>query len=324
MCTAITYKTSDTYFGRNLDLEYNYNESVTICPRNFELNFRYKNNIPRHLAIIGMAYIVDNYPLYYDAINEKGLGIAGLNFPENAFYTAKIEHLDNVTPFEFIPWVLSECENVNEARELISKLTIINESFNEQLPHSPLHWMIADKECSIVVEQTKNGLIIYENPVGVMTNNPKFDYHLLSLNNYINISNSKPKNQFSNTIKLKEYSRGMAGIGLPGDLSSNSRFIKATFTKLNSISNTSESESVGQFFHILSSVEQQRGCVEVENGKYEITAYTSCCNLNKGIYYYTTYENRQINAVDMHKEDLESSCLLHYPLKNKQNINYIN
>ena len=292
MCTALTYKTSDTYFGRNLDLEYTYNESVTISPRNFEFNFRYKNNMIRHFSIIGMAYIVNNYPLYYDAINEKGLGIAGLNFPENAYYTENSNDLDNIAPFEFIPWILSQCEDVNEARKSISKLTLINENFSEQLPLSPLHWMIADRESSIVVEQTKNGLNIYENPVDIMTNNPPFDYQLFSLNNYINISTGRPVNKFSENYKLDEYSRGMAGIGLPGDLSSNSRFIKATFTKLNSISNSNEEESVSQFFHILSSVEQQRGCVQVDEGKYEITAYSSCCNLNRGIYYYTTYENR--------------------------------
>ena len=83
---------------------------------------------------------------------------------------------------------------------------------------------------------------------------------------------------------------------------------------MNSVSGDSEAESVSQFFHILGSVDQQRGCCDVGEGKFEITLYTSCCNTDKGIYYYTTYENHQITAVNMHNENLDSSSLVHYPL----------
>ena len=101
----------------------------------------------------------------------------------------------------------------------------------------------------------------------------------------------------------------MGGRGLPGDLSSASRFARVAFVKQNSISGNSETESVSQFFHILNSVDQQRGCCEVADGKYEITLYTSCCNATQGIYYYTTYDNHQISAVDMHRENLDGETL---------------
>ena len=121
------------------------------------------------------------------------------------------------------------------------------------------------------------------------------------------------------------YSRGMGGLGLPGDLSSMSRFVKASFTKMNSLSSEDELESVSQFFHILGSVEQQRGLAFIsEPDKYEITIYSSCVNTDKGIYYYKTYENSQINAVNMNNEDLNSETLISYPLINKQNVNYQN
>ena len=116
----------------------------------------------------------------------------------------------------------------------------------------------------------------------------------------------------------------MGGIGLPGDLSSVSRFVKAAFTKLNSISGWSESESISQFFHILGSVAQQRGCVCMQEGKYEITLYTSCCNATKGIYYYTTYENHQISAVDMHRENLDGTTLICYPVIQGEQIHFQN
>ncbi len=320
MCTAITYNTKNHYFGRNLDLEYSYKETVTITPRNYNFKFRKVKDINKHYALIGMAFVNDNYPLYYDAMNEKGLGMAGLNFPKNADYKNEQSNKDNIAPFEFIPWILSQCANLKEAKELLSKINIVNIDFSEELKVSPLHWIISDKENSITVECVKDGLKIYDNPVGVLTNNPTFDIHMFNLNNYMNMSIEQPDNTFSKKLNLEAYSRGMGALGLPGDLSSASRFVKATFTKMNSLSGDSESESISQFFHILGSVEQQRGCVHMGGDKYEITIYSSCLNLDKGIYYYTTYENSQITGVDMHKENLESSELISYDLIKGQQI----
>ena len=324
MCTAITYGTKDHYFGRNLDLEYSYKETVTITPRNYKFKFRKVNDIENHYAIIGMAYVADNYPLYYDAINEEGLGMAGLNFPTNADYKEIKEGMDNIAPFEFIPWVLSQCKNIDETKKLLSKINIVNINFSDNLPVSPLHWIISDKNSSITVESLKDGLKVYDNPVGVLTNNPTFDYHMFNLNNYMNLSIEQPNNNFSSKLNLQTYSRGMGALGLPGDLSSLSRFVKATFTKMNSLSGSSESESISQFFHILYSVYQQRGCVHMGEDKYEITIYSSCCNMDKGIYYYTTYENSQITGIDMYKENLDSSELINYDLVKGQHINMQN
>mgnify|MGYP004532397365 FL=1 len=314
MCTAVTYKTKDFYFGRTLDYEYSYKEEITITPRNYNFKFRNKNNINKHYAIIGMAYISDNYPLYYDAVNEKGLGIAGLNFVGNACYYDVEPDKDNIAQFEFIPWILSQCANVREARKLLENINITNIKFNSQLPLAQLHWLISDENESITVEATKDGIHVYENPVGVLTNNPGFDKQLFELNKYMHLSSKNPQNNFSKDLNLEYYSRGMGGIGLPGDLSSQSRFIRASFVKMNSVSGESERESVSQFFHILNSVDQPRGCCELDDGKYEITIYTSCCNATKGIYYYTTYNNHQITAVDIHEENLDSDKLISYKL----------
>ncbi len=324
MCTAATYKTKDFYFGRTLDYEFSYNEEITITPRNYEFKFRNKDSINNHYAIIGMAYVAENYPLYYDAINEKGLGMAGLNFVGNAYYNEHEEGKDNIAQFEFIPWILSQCATVKEAKVLIEKINILNVSFNAQLPLAQLHWIIADVEESITIEAVKEGIKVYDNPVGVLTNNPTFDKQLYSLNNYINLSNKSPRNTFATDLKLQQYSRGMGAIGLPGDLSSQSRFVRATFVKMNSVSTDEENESVSQFFHILNSVDQQRGCCQLDDGKYEITIYTSCCNATKGIYYYTTYNNHQITAVNMHKEDLNVNQLIRYPLISGEHINFQN
>ena len=324
MCTAIAYKTKDFYFGRNLDLEYSYHETVTITPRNYYFHFRNTEDMKSHYAIIGMAYVVDSYPLYYDATNEKGLSVAALNFPDNALYQEIKDDKINVASYELIAWILSQFQCVDEVVNLLKKVNITKQQYNQELPVSPLHFMISDKKRSIVLEPMTMGLMVYDNPVNVLTNNPPFLYHITNLNNYMSLSNETPKNNFSDKLSLSQYSRGMGALGLPGDLSSVSRFVRAAFTSLNSTSGEREEESVSQFFHILNSVYQQRGCVKMDKEIYEKTVYSSCCNTDKGIYYYTTYENSQITAVDMRKEDLDGRELISYELIKKQQINYQN
>lgn len=320
MCTAVTYKTKDFYFGRTLDYEFSYREGVTVTPRRFSFNFGSLGVKDNHYAIIGMAHIENNYPLYYDAINEKGLGMAALNFVGNAHYNKRNETKENVAQFEFIPWILCQCSSVKEARERLECVNLTDTPFSNEFPLAQLHWIIADENEAITVESVKTGIFIYDNPVGVLTNNPTFCEQMFCLNNYMHLSSKSPQNNFSKKLNLTEYSRGMGALGLPGDLSSQSRFIRSAFTKLNSVSGKSEAESIAQFFHILETVSQTRGCCEVGDSKYEITIYASCCNAQKGIYYYTTYENRQITAVDMYKENLDGCDLIHYPLIKGQQI----
>ena len=324
MCTAITYKTKDFYFGRTLDYDYSYEEQITVTPRNYSIHLRHLPETNKHYAIIGMAYTVQEFPLYYDAVNEKGLAMAGLNFVGNAHYNSTVEGMANVASFEFIPWLLSRCESVSKAKELLSNTNIVNTAFSEQLPPASLHWLLADENEAITIESTKTGIHIYDNPIGVLTNNPPFPQQLFHLNNYMQLSPSDPENRFSSKINLQQYSRGMGAIGLPGDLSSQSRFVRAAFTKLNSVSGNSEEESINQFFHILGTVSQTKGSCHLGNGQYEITIYTSCCNANKGIYYYTTYSNHRICSVDMHKTDLDSKQLTRYPLIGSEQILFQN
>lgn len=320
MCTAATYKTKDFYFGRTLDYEFSYGEEIVITPRKFPLNFRHMGTQKEHYAIIGMAHVAENTPLYYDAINEKGLGMAGLNFVGNAVYRMPIDGKENVASFEFIPWILGQCATVAEVREFLARINLVGDFFSASLPAAQLHWLLADKDESITIESIRDGLKIYDNPAGVLTNNPPFDQQMLQLNNFMHLSPKAPKNQFSDKLPLFPHSRGMGGLGLPGDLSSQSRFVRVAFVKLNSVSGDSEAESVSQFFHILGSVDQQRGCCEVDDGKYEYTIYTSCCNASKGIYYYTTYGNHQITGVDMNREQLDGETLISYPMLQGEQI----
>ncbi len=320
MCTAIAHQTKDLYFGRTLDNDFSYVEEVTVTPRNFPFRFRSAGEVSSHYAMIGMAFVPDGFPLYYDGVNEKGLCMAGLNFVGSACYAKEEKGRINLAQFEFVPYILATCANLKQALERIGKINVTDTPYRDDMPVAQLHWIIADKHGAVTVEFVKEGLKIHENPVGVLANNPPFGEQLSNLNDYMRLSAGEPENTFSKKLDLKAYSRGMGAFGLPGDLSSKSRFVRASFVKLNSVSGDSEEESVNQFFHILGAVEQTRGACAVGDNGYEITVYTSCCNADKGVYYYTTYENHAISAVDMHAEDLDKTQLYRYPVVRRERI----
>ena len=307
MCTAIS---CEGYFGRNLDLEFSYGEAVTVTPRNFPFSFCHGRDMKQHFAMIGMAYAKGDYPLYYEATNEYGLSMAGLRFRENCVYHAHCQGKINVASFELIPFLLGQCKSLADAKALLENMNITLDAVSNELPPTPLHWMIADKTDCLTVETVKEGLKVYENPVGVLTNNPPFPMQLWHLKQYMGVGAKPPKNQFAPNLTLTPDSAGMGGVGLPGDFSSASRFVRAAFVKNNSFFTGEEGERVNGFFHILDSASQFKGCVQVGENDYEITRYSSCCNLQTGMYYYTTYEDRQIRGVGLFDVDYQGDALI--------------
>lgn len=324
MCTAATYRAECFYMGRNLDYDEEYGAEVTVTPRRYPFSFRHGGACGLHYAMIGTALVREGYPLYYDAVNEKGLGMAGLNFVSSTQYHEPTAGKRNVAQFELIPYILGQCSCLSEARKMLSETNITAEPFSEAMPAARLHWLIADRSGAIAVESVSEGLKLYDDPVGVLTNEPPFPTQLFLLNDYMSVSPCQPENRFSDRLPLTAYSRGMGTDGLPGGLSSRSRFVRAAFTRLNSVGGGSECESVGQFFHILGSAEQVRGCCATADGRFEITQYSSCWNADRGVYYYTTYTNRRICAVDMHREELGGSGLICYPMISRESIHYQN
>ena len=315
MCTAINYKCKNHYFGRNLDLEYGYGELVAVTPENYEFVFRNGSKLSVHYAMIGMAAVDQGYPLYFDATNSKGLSIAGLNFPGNAVYLPFTGAKTDFNPYELIPWILGQCANVLEAAALLREMRICDLPYREELPLTPLHWIISDSRKNIVAEPMSDGLHLYDDPHGVLTNNPPLPYHLHHLAEFMHLSPEQTVNRMTRT-ELAPYSNGMGAMGLPGDFSSGSRFVRAVFLKENAVADGSE---VAQFFHLLSGVSMPRGGVRTKNG-YQITRYSSCCDTKNGIYYYTTYDNSRPSAVAMHNCDLQCGHVITFPLRQKPDI----
>ncbi len=287
-------------------------------PRNYPLSLKKAGNFPTHFAMVGMATVVNGEPLFYDGFNEHGLAMAGLNFPENAYYPPLQEGKINVAPYELIPYLLGTCQSVDEAAEKFKQINLVNLAYSDDLPLAPLHFIICDKKECITVEPTKEGLRVYPNRVGILTNNPPFEYHLARLNDFRNLRAGNGDNAFG--IPLNEYCLGLGAVGLPGDMSSPSRFVRVAFHKANSVCEGGERATVSQCFHLLSSVEMPRGSCKTDEGKNDITVYSACMNTAQARYYYTTYENRQISCVDMRKCDLNATAISRFPICREEQI----
>lgn len=326
MCTAITLANGNNfYFGRNLDLDADYGNELIICPRNFPFKWRFAGEMDKHYAMIGMAMMAGDYPLFFDGTNEKGLSIAGLNFRGNSHFYEPIEGKVNIASFEIIPYVLGNYSTVAEVREALKNMNMTPTAFTPNMDPGSLHWIIADKEDCIVVEALEGGLKVWDNPVGVLTNNPQFDFHMKNLINYMNLTPLMPQNNFAKGIDLKPNGVGVGTFGLPGGYDGVSRFVRATFAKWNCvIPINTEDENVNQFFRIMNAVAVPRGCAMEPTGEWMITQYTSCCNVDTGVYYLMTYNDYQITGIDMHKENLDGNTNILYPLPKGENIRMLN
>ena len=314
MCTAISFLNQHHYFGRTLDYELSYGEGIAVTPRAYPLRFQNGETLCEHYAMIGMATVVDDYPLYFDAANEKGLSVAGLLFSGNAVYQPRKADGCGVASFEWIPWLLGRCASVSEVCAALRDVYITDEAFSDRLPPSPLHWLIADAERAVVVEPLAEGLRVYDNPFGVLTNNPPFEYHRLHVAEFLSSTDQPPRNHLCSNVSVQPYSRGMGGLGLPGDWSSASRFIRVLFAKSHAVCGGTREEEISQFFHIMRTVEVPRGVVTLEGGERVITQYTSCCDTESGTYYCTTYHNSTIFMVNMYTKDLTGDGILWYSL----------
>ena len=312
MCTAICFF---EYAGRNLDIEKGYGEAIIVTPRAYTLAFRKEYNIKEHPAFIGIGTVSRGYPLYYDAVNEHGLYMAGLNYVGNAKYHVPRDGATNLAPYELIPYILANCKSVEDARRRLQRVNLVDIPFSRELPTAELHFIVGDKESAITVEPDEAGLNIYENKIGILSNNPSFPYHVHNLNNYASLTNEPIINRFPSVVEFNEYSRGMGALGLPGDLSSESRFVRAAFHKLYH----RPSGDVTDIFNLLSTVSMPNGSLKLGDS-YEITAYSSAANLKSLTYYYKTYGSTSLCSADLFSENLSSPTLVTYPLVTAKDV----
>ncbi len=321
MCTALTLKTTDEkyLFGRNMDLEYNFNQRIIFIPRNYKVENKETNtvNINKY-AILGMGTIFNNYPTFSDVMNEKGLACAGLNFPNYASYPKKEESNKlNIHVYNILLWLVSNYDSIKNLRKDLENLLLVDIPISKNVPSATLHFIVTDKTGeTIVLEQTKEGMKIHENNVGVLTNSPTFDYHMMNLSNYTNLGYEHSETITLSNNEIIPHGQGNSLLGIPGDVTPASRFVRTVVLKDATLKN-SKNINIPQFFHILNGVSMVDGSVITKQGLNDITQYTSCMNLNDGIYYYNTYQNYTIMSIDMHKEDLDGKEIKEYKYNNE-------
>ena len=284
MCTALNF---EGFFGRTLDVNGGYGEQIVLTPKNYPLNFRNGKVIDEHFALLGMAVISDNEPLYFDAVNERGLAGAGLNFPDLAVYKEKDKGKFNLASFELLSYILSVCDSVKMAKETLENINLTNESFSNGLPTTPLHFIFADRTESITVEPVAEGLKVYQNDLGVLTNAPAFLEHL-------------------DNLKAQEI--------IPGDDSSASRFVRMAHFKSAAV----KCSRWTHFISVLGKVNRIR-----EENEEQYTLYTSCMDLEKGKYYVKAYDGG-ISVVQMKDEAKNGEELLSWQYEKLSKINKLN
>lgn len=317
MCTAFSFVRNTLYFGRNMDIEYDFGQKVVVTPRNFALKTKKCGTALLRFAMIGMANVTDGYPLYAEAANEKGLCMAGLNFPSNAVYVKENQLAKKgITPFEFIPYILGLCESVDDAKKELRQIQIADIPFSSSMPLAPLHWIICDRQKSIVVESTSAGLDFYDSAEGVITNNPTFAFHEQNIRQYMHLSAKNPVG----TGDKRAFCQGAGAVGLPGDFSSPSRFVKTVFCKENSHCDNDTEACVSQVFHILDSVAMVKGSVITEQGADDVTTYSCCIDTANGDYYYKTYGNNRLTKVRMTNERMTANGLSVFELRKQQDV----
>ncbi len=315
MCTAIH---KNQLFGRTLDLECSFGESVVFTPRDYPLSFLYDTTLSHHPACLGCAHLREGRPLYYDAMNEVGLAVAALNFPVSARYSPPHPSKRNLASFEVIPALLGGCRTLSEARDFLKDAHITDDSAFSELPATPLHWMVADATGAFVAEPTSEGLQIHENPVGVLCNEPPFPYHMTHLCDFLSLSPVQPKNHMVPSVSLTPYARGMGAMGLPGDSSSASRFVRGVYAREHI--QWDPHEEIEGFFHLMDTVAQPKGLAVTDEGAPIYTVYTDCMNLSARTYSFTTYSCRSIRTHSMSDHPLDGDSLWHMPMNERKSV----
>lgn len=299
MCTSVRFSDAEgnMYFGRNLDWNCDYGEEVIITPKNYKRTYAFEGEGSAVGDIIGVAIVVNDMPLYFDAANDQGLAIAGLNFPGFAQYEEKpVEGKTNLAAYEFPLWVTSNFTTVDEVEEALKNVAIVAKQVNDVYPVALLHYIIADKTRSIVVEYMADGMHVYHDEVDCLTNQPTFAWQQENLRNYISLTSEFPATVSWDKIDLAPYGSGSGMRGMPGDFYSPSRFVRAAFFNSHYPEQKGEKDNVTRLFKTLQGSAMIKGGAQMSDGTYEYTMYTGGYSQATKTYYFSTYDNPAIQA----------------------------
>jgi len=288
-----------------MDFSYELDPEVYIASRNYKWNSGLDDRIINNkYKFIGIGQNIGKVT-FADGVNELGLAGAVLYFPGYAdynYYENNKEDRISIGSIDIINFVLGNCCNVNDVIKTLNNINIVG--VEDSVTHSvaPLHWIFIDKkdDC-ITVEKTANGLQIFNNQLKVLSNSPNFEWHMTNLRNYLNISTTQLENASWGDITLTPFGQGAGTLGLPGDYTAPSRFVRTAFLKSFSTTPVTAEEAVNSCFNVMKSVTIPRGVVITKRGTDDYTQYTAFMNINSGDYYFNTYSNNQITKANINQ-----------------------
>ncbi|HFT5944974.1 TPA: choloylglycine hydrolase family protein [Listeria monocytogenes] len=310
MCTSFVLETLDGkhLLSRTMDFAFILEANPTISPRNYgwKSSTDGANYINRY-AFVGAGRELDKY-IFADGLNEEGLSCASLYLPGEAVCApAPVEGKINLAPQEFLLWLLGTCATIKDVEAKLSVINLVDQPVPLLGITTPLHWIFTDKSgrC-VVIEPTETSLRIKENPVGVMTNTPRIEWHIENLRNYTGLQATQLAPVKFGEYMAKPFSQGTGTSKLPGGYTPPERFVRAAYLKENIIKAKNEEEAITNVWYVLNSVRIPNGAVIKESGDPDFTQYVaSMCSESK-TYYFTSYENNQINSVTLSKEVIEN------------------
>ena len=312
MCTSITMTASDNsvLLGRTMDFSFELDPEMAIFQRDFPLYFRYKKEpLTNHYSFLGLSQDIGGR-FIADGLNEWGLGGAALYFEGYAHYDQEIEP-SSLAPHEVLMWVLASCKSIEEVREVFTTYKIIATKLDFIKSVPPLHWVFTDSTgASIIVEPQAEGVMIYDNVLGVLTNSPDYSWHYTNVRNYIGVSPKQVDSKILYGMEFKPFGQGSGTFGIPGDFTPPSRFIRTLYAKLGIKKAQNDYELLINAVHVLNQVDIPKGNVITPRNTLDYTQYTSYMNLNHKRYHYRLYDEIDIKTIDLFSFDLDGENII--------------
>lgn len=329
-CTGILLQAEDssTVNGRTVEFGLPLKMHVAVIPRN--MAFTGKTPLGKGMAYTSKYAAIGIYvfedPALMDGVNEKGLTAAAFYFPGYAEYakTTKANRSIALSPVDFTHWILTQFATIEELKAALENVVIaptVLEGWGDAPP--PFHYVVYDLEGkSIVIEPLNGSLKVYENPLGVITNSPTFDWHMTNLNNYINLTAFNVSSSTLGDLSLTAFGQGTGMLGLPGDFTPPSRFVRAAFFSAAALLAQDSDQAVDQVFHILNQFDIPLGTAREKEGdktSYDFTQLTSVKNPKTGQYFYRSYEDQTIRFVTLSQFDLNAKTIKKIQVQGSQN-----
>lgn len=297
MCTTIGFSYQDgIIFGRTLEVSVKLDHKILYVPKNTKELLQVKDRVfSTKYATIGTGFF--NIASLGDGINEMGLMGSSNLFPGYASFAKKaVEGKINLVTSTAFDYLLSRCKDVDEVRQEAEKLILLEKYEEGERQTTSNHFFFMDAKGGKIVLEPKNGrLVPYDNPYGVLTNAPEFHWHETNLKNYLNIRPENIENRDFNGTVVSKFGEGSGAVGLPGDFTPPSRFVRSAFFVANTPKDLERQAAILQGFRILSQADIPTGAVvDLEKGHKDETLYTSIMDTQKKAYFIKCHDNNTI------------------------------